>query len=321
MKVSVLIVTYNHEKYISQALDGVLAQEVNFEYEIVVGEDCSTDSNRNILLEYHKKYPHKIRLLLNEKNQGACENFVRTFTACSGDYIAYLDGDDYWTSPNKLQKQIDFLDAHPECTICFHPVKVIYDNNTEYSSVYPPAYKKTISTIDDLVRVNFIPSCSAVFRGRLFDAFPEWYFTLKVGDWPLHILNAQHGDIGLIDEIMAVYRLHSGGVWSREKNIKQIEITIQTLNAINEHLKYRYDRSVKSTLSKLYYGLARSYDEGNYVENAKTSLLICLRICFPCIFTPVFGIMALFIKLYLPKIYYSLRFLQNKIMQINSSLS
>src|SRR3712207_1086613 len=102
MKVSVLMLAYNHEKFIAQALDSALMQQVNFDYEIVIGEDCSTDNTRDILIRYQKEYPHRIRLLLPEKNLGMHDNLIQTFKACRGDYIAFLEGDDYWTSPNKL---------------------------------------------------------------------------------------------------------------------------------------------------------------------------------------------------------------------------
>src|SRR4030067_128381 len=110
MKVSVIVITYNHEEFICQSLDSILMQDVNFEYEIVIGEDCSTDKTRDILLDYQKNYPDKIRLILSEKNRGLIANFVQTYKSCSGEYIATIDGDDYWTSSQKLQKQVDFLD-------------------------------------------------------------------------------------------------------------------------------------------------------------------------------------------------------------------
>ncbi len=120
MKVSVLVVTYNHENYIVQAIDSILAQEVNFDYEILIIEDCSTDRTRSIVLDLQAKYPERIRLSLAEQNECSNKRFATEFLASPAEYVATLDGDDYWTSPHKLQKQVDFLDAHPECAICFH---------------------------------------------------------------------------------------------------------------------------------------------------------------------------------------------------------
>lgn len=126
MKLSVLFIVYNHEEYLRQSLDGILGQEVSFDYEIVVGEDYSTDSSREILKEYQAKYPDKIKLLFREKNFGRpTYNVYDTGMHCQGDYIAFLEGDDYWTDIHKLQKQVDFLDSHKEYTACTHTCKVV----------------------------------------------------------------------------------------------------------------------------------------------------------------------------------------------------
>lgn len=125
-KLSVCFITYNHEPYLRQSLDSVLAQKTDFPFEIVVGEDCSTDNTRAILLEYKEKYPDKIKLLFREKNLGCPTlNVYQTSMECRGDYIAYLEGDDYWTDDNKLQKQVDFLDAHNDYMACTHTCKVV----------------------------------------------------------------------------------------------------------------------------------------------------------------------------------------------------
>ena len=135
-KLSVLFITYNHEDYIRQALDSVLMQKCNFDFEIVVGEDCSTDSTRDILREYDAKYPGRFKLLFREKNFGRpTMNVYDTGMHCTGDYIAFLEGDDYWTDENKLQKQVDYLDQHPDYMGCTHTCMVVgkqgepvYDN-------------------------------------------------------------------------------------------------------------------------------------------------------------------------------------------------
>ncbi len=127
------MLVYNHEKYIATALNSILMQNVHFDYDIVVGEDCSTDNTRKILLEYKKKYPDKFKLILHNKNVGAINNQNITMKNCTGKYIACLEGDDYWSDPNKLQKQIDFLEANPEFSFCFHNAYVYdEDTRTEY---------------------------------------------------------------------------------------------------------------------------------------------------------------------------------------------
>lgn len=114
MKLTVAILTYNQQEYIRQALDSVLIQEVNFDYEIVVGDDCSSDNTPSILHEYAERFPNKFNLVLNQQNVGISKNYQYVLYACRGEYIALLEGDDYWTDKNKLQKSVDFLDSHPD---------------------------------------------------------------------------------------------------------------------------------------------------------------------------------------------------------------
>src|SRR5918999_434425 len=114
MKVTVLVTTYNHEKFIAQALDSVLMQRTNFDYDVMVIEDCSTDRTRSIVIDYQRAYPDRIRLVLAQTNERSNRTLAREFQASAARYIAWLDGDDFWTSPHKLQKQVDFMEAHSE---------------------------------------------------------------------------------------------------------------------------------------------------------------------------------------------------------------
>src|ERR1700722_19282110 len=125
MKLSVCIFTFNHEHFIGQAIEGALGQKTNFDFEIVVGEDCSTDSTRTIVMHYQECYPGKIRALLNPGNLGMMANNSRTIMECKGEYIALLDGDDYWTYENKLQAQVDFLENNSDYVLCFHNAGVL----------------------------------------------------------------------------------------------------------------------------------------------------------------------------------------------------
>src|SRR5690606_9560707 len=119
--VSVWMITYNHCAYIEQALDSVLCQETDFPFEIVIGDDCSTDGTREVLLRYASSNPARIRLILHERNVGMIANQNAVFDACSGEFIAMLEGDDYWTDSSKLQRQVDAMRENPECHVSFHP--------------------------------------------------------------------------------------------------------------------------------------------------------------------------------------------------------
>ena len=226
-KVTVLVTTYNHEKFIAQALESVLMQRTNFSYDVVVIEDCSTDSTRRIVIDHQRAYPDKIRLVLSENNRCDNVNFCGAFLESASQYIALLDGDDYWTSAHKLQKQVDFLDAHPECALCFHNVTVFYEDGSREPWNRNPANQKEFSTLEDLWSGNFIAGCSPMIRRDLFGEFPSWYANTGIsGDWPLYLLSAQHGNIGYIDEVMGAYRIHGGGLWSSLSESRKVEEVI-----------------------------------------------------------------------------------------------
>ena len=268
-KVSISLVTFNHEKFIAQAIESILLQEVDFSYEIIIGEDFSSDKTREIVIEYQKQYPDKIRLILPEENLGSYGQkiFVQTLQACRGEYIAILDGDDYWTSPYKLQQQVYFLDNHPECAICFHDVTTVFEDKSRTSRRYndfePPAF----SSIENILKSNFIPTCSTMYRRGLFDEFPEWYCDTVCGDWVLHILNARHGKIGYINQSLAVYRVHSNGLFSSMKKNQQLKEAIKCYKLLNEYLDFEYNYIIKS--EEIYRSLSCLsiyQEEGNLIK-------------------------------------------------------
>ena len=226
MKVSVAITTYNHEDYIAQALDSVLMQKNHFDYEIIVGEDDSDDKTRSIVKEYKRRYPDKIKLFLNDRKNvifingrpTGRWNFSNNLKNAKGRYIALLEGDDYWTDPLKLQQQVDFLDNNPDFSICFHNMRVIYED-CRRGSVVTNVNQKEITTIKDLAQKNYIYTASCMLRNGILEDLPEWWYKVLVGDWPLYLLYAQLGKIKRINQVMGVYRIHKGGIWgSRDRN-------------------------------------------------------------------------------------------------------
>ena len=225
-KVSVCMITYNHVKFIAQAIDSVLMQQVDFDYELVIGEDFSTDDTRAIVARYQRRYPDKIRAFFREENLGMQKNGMLTLAACHGQYMALLEGDDYWTDPHKLQKQVDFLEAHPECSMVFTAAMTSHgDVLKEWDQ--PPVISK-IYSLDDILGRNFICTPTVMYRNFIKGNFPDWFRQLKMGDWPLHILHAMHGDIGYLHEPTAVYRVHGTGVWGSLSAVKRLEISIAT---------------------------------------------------------------------------------------------
>jgi glycosyltransferase involved in cell wall biosynthesis len=257
VKVSVLMISYNQDQFVGQAIDSVLSQRVDFEYELVIGEDCSTDRTREIVASFGAKFPDRIRLLLPKSNLGMQENFKATLAACSGQYVAVLEGDDYWTSPLKLKRQVEFLDAHSDCAICFHSVVRSSPTGGQPESILPDSrYKQDRYTTRDLLVENFIPTCSVMFRRGLFGELPDWMGTLGFSDWPIHILNSECGSIGYIKQTMGVYRVHSEGAWSGRISGQRRSDMVRFYEVIDAHLKFKYHRVIKQQASAHLFELA-----------------------------------------------------------------
>lgn len=279
-KVSVLMLAYNHAPFIAGALDSVLMQEVDFEYEIVIGEDCSTDSTRSILLEYQKNYSDKVRLILHEKNVGMHKNYEMVLTACKGEYIAVLEGDDYWTSKDKLQKQVDLMDCNPELAECFHKVKTIFQDGNKKPHEFPDWLKKKEFNLDDVVGAFFIPTLSMVFRKTAIPKLPASFHQMTNPDWMTHVMCAEKGKIAFIDEVMGVYRVHSGGVWSAIKRVTVLENTIKSAYVINQYLGYKYDRLLRRRIAGWHGEAGRLFLKELVIFSAIKHLTqyVCLRV-------------------------------------------
>jgi len=213
--VSVLVVTYNHARFVRQALDSVVAQRLPQPFEVLVSEDCSTDGTREIVQEYAKRHPHLVRLLLSERNLHSNEVVARGVRAARGRYVAVLDGDDYWTSDGKLAAQVAFLDVRPDVTICFHNVQVVDEHSQTTGRLWNAPGQPEVSGLHELLRGNFIATSSVVYRRAAVSEIPAWYGGFfPVTDWPLHVLYAREGRIGYLDRKLGAYRLHGGGLFS-----------------------------------------------------------------------------------------------------------
>jgi RimJ/RimL family protein N-acetyltransferase/glycosyltransferase involved in cell wall biosynthesis len=230
--VSVFCMVYNQEQYISQAIEGFLMQKTNFTSVMVVGEDCSTDGSRYIILEYAKKYPGKFKLLLNDKNIGAHKNQEKVLKNCTGKYIAMCEGDDYWTDPLKLQKQVGFMEANAEYGICFHNVRQENDFNNK-THIIPGVKQDKDFTLNEYVLNNKTATCSLVFRSDVFNSsIPKWFAKLPFGDLGLILMALKkYNEKGMVlSDEMGVYRVHHAGTHgSFHKNDKGL------INAYKQH--------------------------------------------------------------------------------------
>lgn len=237
MKASVLITTYNQEQVIGQAIESALAQATDFDYEIVVADDGSTDRTQSVIREYHHRFPDRIRPLLRERNLGIMRNFPEAFLECRGQYVACLDGDDYWTSLHKLQRQVEFLDAHPDYSMCFHNALMIWEDGSQAPVLHSPPGRRPTYSVRELFHHDFISTSSvAVVRNHLVREFPGWYYMLPVPDWPFFVLHSMHGPIGYLDENWTVYRQHPAGTYSRLSREKRMEQSIEIVRTFREVL-------------------------------------------------------------------------------------
>lgn len=259
--VSICVVTYNHQRYLAQALDSVLMQQTAFPIEIVVGVDRSTDDTRQIARRFAAAHPNLITLIEREQNVGGNRNFALTLSRCRGKYVALLDGDDYWTSPHKLQRQFDFLQSHPRCTACFHAAHVVHDDAPGRNWVCRPTGARETYGLRDLFRRYQFQTASAMIRTDAVPALPSWYFRMNIGDRTLFAMLAERGSLGYIDQIMSAYRIHRGGLWSGQDRIWQLLEKLKADEALRRHFRHEHDCLIQPRIAESCVELACRYEK------------------------------------------------------------
>ena len=258
IRVSVHMPAYNHERYIAQALDSALMQRTNFDFEIVIGEDCSTDNTRAVAIEYAERYPQKIRLLAHDKNLGIWENDQAIIRACRGEYIAWLESDDYWSSADKLQKQVDFLDRNTDCSACFHWARRLSDSAKPITWKNGPPDIKPFYSLDDLLENgHFIPSCTALFRSDLIREPLDWTRHTPFLETTYFVRFALSGKLGFLDEEMAVFRYHSEGIYGKATNAQNIQAAINAHLLVGQHFNLDGRESYQRGLARMQHNLNR----------------------------------------------------------------
>ncbi len=244
--ISVCIQTYQHASFIRECLDSVLKQETRFPYEIILGEDDSTDGTREICIAYAAKHPGIIQLFLRSERDkiyidGAKTgrfNFIGNLRAARGKYIALVDGDDFWCDNFKLQKQVDFLEANPDCSMSFHngfkcfergkPFIKEEDFLSRVTTKFERGYLLTLKS-------NPFITSSCIFLRSNIDDMPAWFYDIPFLDYSLHIHNNRKGKIGFLPDLMSVYRIHAGGMWSSQRApVNQVKLwRLYTIMASN----------------------------------------------------------------------------------------
>ena len=249
MHVNICMITYNHGLFIRQAIESILHQQTDFTYRLVIGEDRSTDQTRAVCQEFAEKFPDRIQLISSGSNVGMMENFLRTYRACTGDFIAYCEGDDYWTDPGKLQQQVNFLQENPEYSSCFHNVVIDENiNGRERQWVLHEALAKDSFTTADILGPWFIPSPSFVFRNYTDFILPDWFRHCVYGDLPFMLLLTLRGPVKYLPEIMAVYRKHEKGMSEVHKAYDKIMVMAYVYTSFDIHTGFRFHPIIRDAL-------------------------------------------------------------------------
>ncbi len=304
--VSVCFITYNQAPYVAKALESILAQDFARPWEIVIADDLSTDGTREILIQYQAQFPAQIRLLDRTRNMGPGPNFIDLLLSARGQYIAYLEGDDYWCDPAKLSKQIEFMDAHPETVLTWHNYNIINENDEVVQRNLASGVKQDYSS-DELKQINSLKSLTICFR-NVIQQFPSNYLQCPNGDTYLYALLGESGNARFLSDIKpSCYRVHSGGTWSMLNQLKKDHKATISYEAIAQHTRQQGDHATTDyyidRLIKTHYAIT-------YQHRTAHHWFKCLRMFFASL-----RVIILFKKLnWMPSIvqYYTRIILLNK---------
>lgn len=265
--VSIRCIAYNQEPYIRQCLDGFVMQKTNFCFEAIVHDDASTDGTAAIIKEYAEKYPGIIKPIIETENQfskhdGSLREIMNN--ACRGKYVAMCEGDDYWIDPYKLQKQVDFMEQHPDHVACFHNARVQYKDHVSLFNGLEE--KHNTSTIDIIKRPWFVATPTLLYRNISLE-MPEWSKEVVNGDYLIELLLAKEGKFYYMDDVMAVYRQDGSGisaVLSRNK-VDMVDKLIYLLKNIKPLFGNEYASAFEKSIRN-YQSMRDDYEKEAYFE-------------------------------------------------------
>jgi len=275
VKYSLVIVAYNHEKFIAQALEGILSQIVNFKYEIIVGDDHSTDATIDIVESYVKKYPDRITLMKTDQNGGLFKNAMRILRVCRGEYLSMMDGDDSWTNAGKLQRQVDFLDNNKEYAGCFHDAEIVQIDTGDNPNLKKYGAYRYYSQFNhyrndlypwDLIDRTIIPTCSLVFRSCDLAKQLEPYRDVNGSlDWLAQLMIIRHSKFKYFNETWSVYNNNKGGMTKKMSTKSFVDNNISVLK------KLLVDDYYRNLRHHVYESLARESTNMFFLKDAEMS--------------------------------------------------
>jgi glycosyltransferase involved in cell wall biosynthesis len=271
--VSVSVTAFNSEMWLGRALDSVLMQETSFPIEIVVGDDCSRDGTVAVANAYRERSPQSIRVLARSANVGMQRNYYETFEQCRGKYIAWLDADDYWTAPEKLEMQVQTMEADPTVSACGHFGRAVTNDGTVEEERYPFLPPGRYGAAE-IIRHNFLLSATIMFRNGIHHGLPQWFFDLPgLVDWPVLVLAGLSGDIVLLDRLMADYTFTQGSAYNSKGSIYGENVDLRFLEVLESFVPIQWRRTVRAGKGEIYERLAYHYrEEGDFRAARKAAL-------------------------------------------------
>lgn len=249
-KVSVCIITYNHANYVADCLESILAQEADFQIEVVISDDCSTDNTQAIIRDYGARYPNIIRPILRERNAGPTANLYDAIAHCRGEFIAFCEGDDYWLDKRKLERQVRQLEAHGEkVNLSFHAALKVTEAKRSISEIC--VYSSTRFTASEVIRAGggFMPTASLVIRRRALEQLPVWLTDMPIGDYFIQAIAAAGGGALYLPQVMSAYRWKSSSsLVAKDRDVSRrwhycIKM-LQGLENLDKHLGRQYHTEI-----------------------------------------------------------------------------
>ena len=248
--VSIFCLAYNHEKYIRKALDGFVMQKTDFPFEVLIHDDASTDNTASIIREYAEKYPDIIKPIFQTENQYSkgVKIIAKYFLPnVRSKYVAWCEGDDFWSDCNKLQKQVNFLESNPEYSCCYH--RVLFNNlKTGDTRIIPEIEKSRDFDLSEIVKGGAVfQLSSAMIRASLYKQKPECFLAKGFGDIQLYMYGAICGKCHVLGDVMSTYNHGTAGSWTvrvsqnKEKNLAHEKSMLEMLKKVNEHYEYKYN--------------------------------------------------------------------------------
>lgn len=239
---SVIVLTYNQEQFIEECLDSIINQQVSFQYELIIAEDCGIDNTRKICCEYQSKYPNIIRLILQEKNKGISGNYYDALTLSRGKYIAQMGADDYWTDPLKLQKQVEYMEVHPEAGLCYTDYQVLNEANQSLSSaVFANGFHRSANFADHLLTSGYIAPNTWMFSRKLAMFYKDSGYVDE--SFVLALDAFAKSQVAYLPDVTAIYRVHPDSA-SNQTNPKKKWKYLYGVFQIQLQYAEKYDKTL-----------------------------------------------------------------------------